>query len=110
MDAAWLDKEEEPCSKAVQVLLNNRKPSTKATFFTKWKRFFSVWSLAWGTQSTLACIQDIWECLLHGVFWSLTHVTEHSLSISSAHPREVCFLELHGSELLKGINFISTHL
>lgn len=65
LEAPWLNPEEQVCLEQVhQVLLGSRKPSTRATYFAKWKQFF-IWSSQHGILPLSSSLQVILEYLLH---------------------------------------------
>lgn len=76
------------CSHQVrQILLGSRKPSTRATYMAKWKRF-STWAEQQGQAPLLTPVPFILDYLLHleqqGL--SLFSVRAHLDAISAFHP------------------------
>ncbi|XP_065267485.1 collagen alpha-3(IV) chain-like [Emys orbicularis] len=87
LDAPWLNAMELSCSDQVrQVLLGSRKPSTRATYLVKWKRF-PLWSEQHHQSPMLAPVPFILDYLLHlKQALSLSSIRVHLAAISAFHP------------------------
>lgn len=88
LEASWLNPMELLCSEPVrEVLFGSRKPSTRATYLAKWKRF-TLWCAQDCTPPLQAPIPFILECLLHlkqpGL--AVSSIKVHLAAISAFHP------------------------
>nr|XP_008164931.1 uncharacterized protein LOC101944505 [Chrysemys picta bellii] len=107
--APWLKAMELSCSDQVrQVLLGSRKPSTRAMYPAKWKRF-SLWSEQHHQSLTLAPIPFILDYLLHlkQQALSMSSIRVHLAAISAFHPSADGFLVFANpmvSRFLKGLD------
>ncbi|XP_065453731.1 uncharacterized protein LOC135983909 [Chrysemys picta bellii] len=109
MEAPWLNPMELSCSNLVrQVLLASRKPSTRATYLAKWKRF-SIWSAQHGSSPMLPSLLLILDYLLHlkqqGL--SMSSIMVYLAAISAFHQGAESwsvFANPMVSHFLKGLN------
>ncbi|XP_029768224.1 G-protein-signaling modulator 2 [Terrapene carolina triunguis] len=89
LKSLWLNPEELACSEQVhKVLLGSRKPSTRATYWEKWKRF-SVQSSQQGVPPECTSLQIVLDYLLslkhQGL--ALSSIEIHLTAISVFHPK-----------------------
>ncbi|XP_050804595.1 uncharacterized protein LOC127048745 [Gopherus flavomarginatus] len=88
MAPAWLTDSELRCSTPVhEVLMGSRKPSTRATYTAKWKRF-SCWCSEKAlrpTETPVTTLLDyIWSLKTQGL--ALSSLRVHLAAISAFHP------------------------
>nr|XP_032642405.1 uncharacterized protein LOC116828359 [Chelonoidis abingdonii] len=86
----WLNESERQCSAEVQqVLLGSRKPSTRATYLAKWKRF-SFWCARSSMVPTAVPVSVVLDYLLYlkGQGLALSSIRVHLAAISTFHPGE----------------------